>query len=239
MVISLNADGFKKRLAEFANAERAVHSLRFFKTGKGEYGEGDLFIGTTVPATRMVCHEFMNLSLEEIQKLLNSPIHEHRLGAVIILSEQFKKADDKTRKEIYDFYLTNVEAGRVNNWDIVDSSAHKIVGEYLAERDKDVLLKLAANSSLWARRVAMISTFAFIARGDASVSLELAEKLLGDKEDLMHKAVGWVLREVGKSCDERLLRHFLDKHVREMPRTMLRYAIERLPEATRRQYLLK
>lgn len=232
------AEDFQQRLREFANTDRARHSVLFFKTGKGEYGEGDIFLGATVPSTRKVCKEFAQLGLDEMQKLLNSAVHECRLGAVIILSEQYKKAkDDEIQREIYEFYLKNVRDERVNNWDIVDSSAHKIVGKYLLDKDKSVLFELARNDSIWQRRVAIISTFAFIDKGECSVSLELAEVLLYDKHDLIHKAVGWVLREVGKKCDEAILRDFLDTHAHHMPRTMLRYAIERLPETDRKAYL--
>lgn len=232
------AEDFQQRLREFADTDRARHSVLFFKTGKGEYGEGDIFLGATVPSTRKVCKEFAQLGLDEIQKLLDSAVHECRLGAVIILSEQYKKAkDDKTRQELYEFYLKNVRAERVNNWDIVDSSAHKILGEYLARKDKSVLFELARSDSIWQRRVAIISTFAFIDKGECSVSLELAELLLHDTHDLIHKAVGWVLREVGKQCDEAILHDFLDTHAHDMPRTMLRYAIERLPESDRKSYL--
>jgi len=229
----MKAEGFVKELAKYGSDNDASFLQRFFKTGPGEYGEGDVFIGARVPDTRKVCRKFKDLSLSEIQKLLNSPIHEHRLGAVIILTSQF----NKNRDEIYDFYLKNVRAGRVNNWDIVDSSAHKIIGPYLFNKPHDLLFELAGSNNLWQRRVAVISTFYFISKGDGSTCLALAEKLINDPHDLIHKAVGWMLREVGKRVDEAILLDFLDKHAHEMPRTMLRYSIEKLPEHKRLHYL--
>lgn len=226
-------EDFVTELNKYADDQRAVHSIRFFKTGKGEYGEGDIFIGSTVPDTRRVCKEFKNLPLVEIQKLLDSPIHEHRLAAVIILTDQFRN----NKREVYDFYLKNVYKGRVNNWDIVDSSAHKIVGPYLYDKPRDLLFELAESEDLWQRRVAIISTFYFISKGDASTSIELSEILLNDKHDLIHKAVGWMLREVGKRAGDEILLDFLNKNAVQMPRTMLRYSIERLPESKRRYYL--
>lgn len=226
-------EDFVTELNKYADDQRAVHSSRFFKTGVGEYGEGDIFIGATVPDTRKVCKMFKNLPLPEVQKLLDSPIHEHRLAAVIILSGQFKN----NQKEIYEFYLNNVYEGRINNWDIVDSSAHKIIGPYLYNRPRDLLLDLAVSEDLWQRRVAIISTFYFISKGDASTSIELSEILLNDNHDLIHKAVGWMLREVGKRIDDEILLNFLNKNAVQMPRTMLRYSIERLPESKRKYYL--
>lgn len=226
-------EDFVTELNKYADDQRAVHSSRFFKTGVGEYGEGDIFIGATVPDTRKVCKMFKNLPLPEVQKLLDSPIHEHRLAAVIILSGQFKN----NQKEIYEFYLNNVYEGRINNWDIVDSSAHKIIGPYLYNRPRDLLLDLAVSEDLWQRRVAIISTFYFISKGDGSTSIELSGILLNDKHDLIHKAVGWMLREVGKRIDDEILLNFLNKNAVQMPRTMLRYSIERLPESKRKYYL--
>ncbi|MEK9195844.1 MAG: DNA alkylation repair protein [Patescibacteria group bacterium] len=229
----MRAEDFELALQKYGSDSDASFLQRFFKTSPGEYGEGDVFIGVRVPDTRKVCKEFKDLPLVEIQKLLDSPIHEHRLGAVIILTGRF----GKNQKEVYAFYLKNVRAGRVNNWDIVDSSAHKIIGPYLFDKPRDVLFELADNENLWQRRVAIISTFYFISKGDSSTALELAEKLLNDPHDLIHKAVGWMLREVGGRVEENILIEFLDKHVCEMPRTMLRYAIEKLPESKRQYYL--
>lgn len=222
-----------RELNKYADDQRAVHSSRFFKTGVGEYGEGDIFIGVTVPDTRKVCKMFKNLPLSETQKLLDSPIHEHRLSAVILLVNQF----GKNQENIYKFYLKNVYEGRVNNWDIVDSSAHQIVGGYLYNKSRDILFELADSENLWQRRIAIIATFYFIKKGDASTTIELAEKLLKDDQDLMHKAVGWMLREVGKRVGEEILLDFLNTNAVQMPRTMLRYSIEKLPESKRRYYL--
>ncbi len=229
----MTAEDFEVALAKYGSDSDAVFLQRFFKTGPGEYGEGDLFIGAKVPDTRKVCREFKNLPLLEIQKLLNSPFHEHRLGAVILLVNQFKS----NQKEIYDFYLKNVYAGLVNNWDIVDSSAHQIVGGYLIDRQRDIIYELAQSEKLWEKRVAIIETFHFIKNGDSSTTIDIAEMLLHDKHDLIHKAVGWMLREVGKRVDEAILIDFLDKYANHMPRTMLRYSIEKLPEHKRQYYL--
>ena len=211
---------------------------RFFKTGPGEYGEGDQFLGLTVPDTRLVAKKFKDLDFEDLAKLFNSPFHEARLCAAIILNLQFKEAKTSPqRKKIFDFYLKQVRAERVNNWDIVDVSA-PWMGVYLLEVDDPMplLIKLSTSKSLWQRRVSMILTFALIRAGDLEPTLIIAEALLNDKEDLIHKAVGWMLRELGKK-DVMLLRGFLKQHSHEMPRTMLRYAIERLPESERKRWL--
>ncbi|MBI5357649.1 DNA alkylation repair protein [Candidatus Saccharibacteria bacterium] len=226
-------EDFVAELAKYADDQISAHSSRFFKSGEGEYGEGDQFIGVRVPITRKVCKDFKDLPLGEVQKLLDSPIHEHRLAAVIILTDQFQK----NQKQVYDFYLKNVYSGRVNNWDIVDTSAHKIVGPYLLDRPRDLLFVLAESENIWQRRVAVISTFYFIKLGDASTCIEIAEKLLNDDHDLIHKAVGWMLREVGSRDGEEILLDFLNKNAVHMPRTMLRYAIEKLPENKRQYYL--
>ena len=211
---------------------------RFFKTGPGEYGEGDQFLGLTVPDTRLVAKKFKDLDFEDLAKLFNSPCHEARLCAAIILNLHFKEAKTSPqRKKIFDFYLKQVRAERVNNWDIVDVSA-PWMGVYLLEVDDPMplLIKLSTSKSLWQRRVSMILTFALIRAGDLEPTLIIAEALLNDKEDLIHKAVGWMLRELGKK-DVMLLRGFLKQHSHEMPRTMLRYAIERLPESERKRWL--
>lgn len=212
---------------------------RFFKTAPGQYGEGDLFLGGTVPQTRAVAKKFKDLDFEELTKLFNSPFHEARLCASIILNLQFKAAKTpQQRKKIFDFYLKQVRSERINNWDIVDVSA-PWMGVYLLEVDDPMplLIKLSTSKSLWQRRVSMILTFALIRAGDLEPTLIIAEALLNDKEDLIHKAVGWMLRELGKK-DVMLLRGFLRKHSHEMPRTMLRYAIEKLPEQERKKWLV-
>lgn len=233
----LTAAAFKDALQAYAKADDAAFLQGFFKTGPGQYGEGDVFIGVRVPQTRLVCKQFFALPLPEVKKLLASPVHEHRLAAVILLSNQYKKADETLKQEIFDLYMRALYDGRINNWDIVDSSAPAIVGEYLYERPRDLLVELAHSDSLWERRVAIIATFQFLKQGDPTTSLAIAEMLMGDKQDLIHKAVGWMLREVGKHIDRATLTQFLDKHAAHMPRTMLRYSIEHLPPAQRMHYL--
>jgi 3-methyladenine DNA glycosylase AlkD len=235
----MTAKEFAHALAAYATPERAAASGWFFKTGEGQYGAGDQFAGVRVPDIRTVSKQFVALSLSEVQKLLDSPIHEHRLAAVIILSSQYKKADVAGKQAIYDLYLTNVYKERVNNWDIVDSSAHFIVGAHLASHPSDILERLARSESLWQRRVAIISTFHFLRIGDPAPTLQIAQLLLHDKQDLIQKAVGWALREMGKHCDTKLLTDFLDRHAATMPRTALRYAIEHLSAERRRSYLIR
>jgi 3-methyladenine DNA glycosylase AlkD len=217
----------------------AEHSRRFFKTGPGEYGEGDEFVGVRVPATRRICRDFRDLSRAELALALASPVHEHRLAALVILTDQaaqaHRRGDLAARRSIFEFYIRH--RGRVNNWDLVDLSCREIVGEYLRDAGGEHRLRqLAGARSLWDRRIAIIATHAWIRNGELDLTFELAAKLLGDDEDLMHKAVGWMLRECGKR-DERALEAFLAKHVREMPRTALRYAIERLPAASRARWM--
>lgn len=220
----------------YANSQKAQHSMRFFKTGPGEYGEGDRFIGLTVPEQRMVAKQFTDLPLGDVEKLLHSEIHEHRLTALIILVNQYKKADNAQRKKIFNFYLKNTKW--VNNWDLVDTSAPGIVGAFVLENPakRSILYTLAQSGGIWERRVAIIATFAFIKIGSLEDVFEISKILLTDKEDLIHKAVGWMLREAGKQ-DEKQLRLFLDEHALNMPRTMLRYAIERFEPALRAKYL--
>lgn len=234
----MSVEKFIKELNKHANSYNAVFAQRFFKTGAGEYGEGDVFIGVRVPQTRKVCSEFKDLELSDIQKLFDSEVHEHRLAAGILLANQYKKSKKSVQKqEIYDLYLLNLQKGRINNWDIIDVTASHVVGEHLLNRPREILFELAKSDNLWERRASILSTFAFIKKGDPSTTLELAEILLHDKHDLMHKAVGWLLREVGKSVDEILLTRFLDKHAKEMPRTMLRYSIEKLTQNQKRHYM--
>jgi len=236
------ADEVKAALAAVASADDAVFLQRFFKTGPGQYGEGDVFIGVRVPATRAVMKRFPGLPLEQIGILLESEVHEHRLAGLIALNGAFARAsaartrDDGARERIAAFYLGAVRSGRVNNWDLVDASAEFILGEYLFDRPRRLLFDLAVRPELWQRRVAVLTTFGFVKHGDASTTLELAALLLGDPEDLMHKAVGWMLREVGKRVDRNLLTRFLDEHAAAMPRTMLSYATEHLEPAVRAAY---
>jgi len=217
-----------------ANPEQAKTLLRFFKTGKGEYGEGDKFLGIKVPVSRKIAKQFKDLSFEEIQELLNSKIHEERLIALFILTEQYRKGNGEHKKVIYNFYLRN--AKRVNNWDLVDLSAEKIIGAYLLDKDKKVLLRLAQSKNLWERRIAIMSTFHFIKNGFYDTTFAISDMLLKDEHDLIHKAVGWMLREIGNRnlAEEE---KFLKKNYKTMPRTMLRYAIEKFPEKKRQVYL--
>ena len=223
-------------LKKNSNAEKAKLLSGFFKTGKGEYGEGDIFLGITVPVQREIAQEFEDLGMGEIQQLLDSMVHEKRMIALFILVDRFNTADEKTKKETFDFYLKNTQ--NINNWDLVDLSAPKIVGEFLIDRNREILRKLAKSEDLWGKRIAIISTYAFIRENDFKDTLKIAEILINDKHDLIHKGVGWMLREVGKR-DEEMLIDFLDKNHRVMPRTMLRYAIEKFDEGKRKEYLNK
>ncbi|MBK5195425.1 MAG: DNA alkylation repair protein [Proteiniphilum sp.] len=231
----MKATSIKEQLQQLGNPEKAHHSAYFFKTGKGEYGEGDRFIGCTVPETRNVAKINRFTPVTELEKLLADEMHECRLCALIILVEQFKQADELKRKEIVDFYLSRT--ARVNNWDLVDLSSYHIVGEWLKEKeDRTLIYRLAASRLLWNQRIAVVSTVAFIRNNDFDDTLRLSEMFLTHKHDLMHKACGWMLREVGKR-DEKTLTGFLDNHHAEMPRTMLRYAIERLSADQKRKYM--
>ncbi|MBI5056604.1 MAG: DNA alkylation repair protein [Nitrospirae bacterium] len=221
-------------LRKLASPEKADILSRFFKTGKGQYGEGDVFLGIKVPEQRRVAKQYPDLPLSEIKKLLHSKIHEERLVALLILIIKYGKAGDEGKKAINDFYLNNTK--RINNWDLVDLSAPNISGDYLIDKDRGVLYKLANSESLWERRIAVMSTFAFIRKNDFEDTLRIAEILLRDRHDLIQKAVGWMLREVGKR-DQAKEEAFLKKHYKAMPRTMLRYAIERFEEGKRRAYL--
>jgi 3-methyladenine DNA glycosylase AlkD len=227
-------------LKSFSKKGRVSDLARFYKTGPGEYAEGDVFLGGSVPQTRSVAKKYQNLELTEVEKLFNSPFHEARLCAAIILNLQFKAAKKtQDRKKIFDFYLKQVRAERINNWDIVDVSA-PWMGVYLTEV-KDpmpLLIRLSKSKSLWQRRVSIILTFALIRAGDLEPTITISKALLKDDQDLIHKAVGWMLRELGKK-DVMLLRGYLKEHSHEMPRTMLRYAIERLPEKERKKWLLE
>jgi 3-methyladenine DNA glycosylase AlkD len=225
-------------LRAFTKKARISDLARFYKTGPGEYAEGDLFLGGTVPQTRSVAKKYQNLELKEVEKLFNSPFHEARLCAAIILNHQFEKSKQpQDRKKLFQFYLKQVKANHVNNWDLVDVSAPRM-GAYLSEIDDPMplLLKLSKSKSLWERRVSMILTFALIRAGDLEPTIIIAETLLKDDQDLIHKASGWMLRELGKR-DVMMLRRFLANNSHEMPRTMLRYSIEKLPESERKKWL--
>ena len=229
-------DQIKNELSRLSDPYRARKSSRFFKTGKGQYGEGDLFIGITVPEQRKIAKKYDNLSLDDLQELLNSKIHEHRFIALVILISKYRKAEEPGKEEIFVFYLKNTK--NVNNWDLVDLSAPRIVGNYLLDKKRSVLYKLVKSNSLWERRISILSTFAFIDNNDFEDALNISGLLLHDKHDLIHKAVGWALREIGKR-DQNVEEQFIAKHHLHMPRTMLRYAIEKFDEKKRKKYLTK
>jgi len=207
---------------------------RFFKTGPGEYAEGDKFLGIKVPVLRGIARQHQDLPLKEAEKLLHSPLHEERLVSLLILIFHFNKGDEAEKEHIYKLYLRSTKY--INNWDLVDVTAKFIIGAFLLDKDKDVLDKLAKSKNMWERRIAILSTFHFIEKGEFRDTMRIAKTLLNDREDLIHKAVGWMLREVGKRS-LKTEEDFLKKHYKEMPRTALRYAIERFPEKKRQAYL--
>ncbi len=226
----------RKEIQKSADPEKAKILQRFFKTGAGEYGEGDVFLGIFVPKQREIAQGFWEkLDSNDLQKLLNSKIHEERLISLLVLIKKYEKADGNLKKKIFDFYLRNTK--NINNWDLVDSSAPRIVGDFLIDKNRKVLYTLAKSDSLWERRIAIISCFAFIRNNDFKDGLKISEILLNDNHDLIHKAVGWMLREIGKR-DLEVLERFLKKNYKKMPRTMLRYAIERVEEGLRKKFLL-
>ena len=229
-------NNLKKDLARFGNPKNAKILSGFFKTGRGQYGYGDVFLGAKVPETRIVAKKFNKLNLKDLKKLLSSKVHEERLCALLILIHRFKQSDSKNKKIIVDFYLQNTQ--KVNNWDLVDLSADKILGNYLIDKGKSVLYRLVKSQNIWERRISIVSTFAFIRNNKFDDTIKISEILLNDQHDLIRKAVGWMLREIGKR-DEKVLIKFLDKHYRKMPRTTLRYAIERLDEKKKEFYMGK
>jgi 3-methyladenine DNA glycosylase AlkD len=228
-------DDLRKEVELSANPEKADILQRFFKTGPGQYGEGDVFIGIVVPLSRKIAKKYANLADEDILILLKSKIHEERLIALLILIFQFEKGDEQKKEQVFQLYLQHTAF--INNWDLVDLSAYKIVGAHLDERPKEILYNLAQSKNLWERRISIVSTFHYIRQGEYDDTLAIAGILLNDRQDLIHKAVGWMLREVGKRCSEEAEEIFLRKHSREMPRTMLRYAIERFSPEKKRLYL--
>lgn len=230
-----NLQSIRSELHSLANPEKAKHLQRFFKTGKGEYAEGDKMLGITVPAQRKLALKFKELSLADVTKLLQSKWHEERLTALLILVYQFQKGDERKQQKIFKLYLDNTPY--INNWDLVDTSAEFIVGPWLEEKDKSLLVELAHSELIWERRIAMLATFHHIKKGKPDWALKIAEILVEDSHDLIQKAVGWMLREVGKRCSLEAEEAFLKKHHRKMPRTMLRYAIERFEEPRRMKWL--
>lgn len=227
----------RNELRAAADPEKAAFFPRFFKAGPGGYAEGDKFLGVTVPNQRTIAKKYKDLPLKDIEKLVMSQWHEERLTGLLILVAAYKRGDQTTKQEIYDFYLAHT--ANVNNWDLVDSSAEHIVGPYLDKRPEKMktLMSLAKSDLLWERRIAMLSTFHYIKQGRPDEALRIAELLLNDKHDLIHKAVGWMLREVGQKCGEDILKGFLAEHYKVMPRTSLRYAIEKFPSDARAKYL--
>ena len=230
----MTAGSVRREFRRLADPEIAAHSARFFKTGKGEYGEGDRFLGIRVPATRKAARQYRAAPLRSVNALLKSRYHEERLLALLILVAKYTRGDAEERESVFENYLAHRRY--INNWDLVDSSAHKIVGPQLQDEPRGLLYELAASDNLWDRRIAVIATFHFIRHDDFGDALRLAEMLLDDEHDLIHKAVGWMLREIGNR-DGAVEREFLKMHYRQMPRTMLRYAIEKFPARERKAWL--
>ncbi len=230
----MTARDFIAELNALADPVRAKNSAWFFKTYDGGYGAGDKFIGLRVPVIREVCKKYKQLPLPEIEKLLESPIHEHRLAAVIIMTIQARRANADDKKALYDLYLRRHD--RINNWDLVDTGCRDVVGAWLEDKSRQPLYKLAKSKSIWERRTAIVSTSQFISHNDFGNTFAISELLLNDKEDLIHKAVGWMLREAGKR-DQQALKEFLDKHAATMPRTALRYSLEKFGSDDKAHYM--
>lgn len=223
-------------LRQLATDEKRIVLQRFFKTAPGQYGEGDRFLGVTIPLTRIVAKKHSAMPLNEIIELLQSEWHEVRLCALLMMCERFKKGDSATRKDIFNYYIENTE--RINNWDLVDLSAPTIVGGYLMDKPRDLLYRMTESELLWDNRIAIVATLAFIKHKDSDDTYRLALKMMNHKHDLMHKAIGWMLRESGKRDDDRRLFNFVDEYRKRMPRTMLRYAIEKFTDEERK-YLMR
>jgi len=224
----------RRKLQQLGSKDKAKVLQRFFKTGPGEYGEGDVFIGVRVPDLRKLVKEYQDITIKEVMQLLRSSIHEERLFALLILVSKYSKGNETVKKRSYELYLQNTKF--INSWDLVDGSAQHIVGAFLMDKSKEPIYRLAKSNSLWERRIAILSTFHFIKHDNYSETLKISKILLTDEQDLIHKAVGWMLREIGKrhiSTEE----IFLKKYYKRMPRTMLRYAIEKFPESKRKKYL--
>lgn len=230
----MNLQTIQSEMKKLGDPQKAAHAQGFFKTGPGQYGEGDLFLGIRVPEIRKMAQNGPDLTLKQVTRLLHSKFHEERLLALIILVLQYDRGDENKRRNIYTLYLENTQF--INNWDLVDASAHLIVGPWLQDRPRDVLLTLAKSDLLWERRIAIMATFHFVRRNEYQDTLKIAAMLLQDGHDLIHKAVGWMLRETGNR-DRDIEEQFLQKHYQIMPRTMLRYAIEKFPEELRLGYL--
>ena len=226
----------RKDVQALANPKKAKLVQGYFKTGPGQYGEGDIFLGLTVPQSRSIAVKYKDLAYLEISALLKSKNHEERFIALVILIHNYKYGNEKDRKKIYNFYLKHLRY--INNWDLVDLSAHSILGAWLMDKDRKMLLKLATSQNLWSRRIAVVATYHFIKYEKSSAwTFKIAEILLNDKHDLIHKAIGWMLREIGKNISHEEEEIFLKKHYKNMPRTMLRYAIEHFDPALRQAYM--
>ena len=228
------AKDIKQHLQKLSDQKQAAILQRFFKTGPGEYGYGDIFLGIKIPVLRKLIPNYKDTSLSQIIKLLQSKIHEERMFALLLLVDSYQRTDQEQKEKIYNSYLKNTAS--INNWDLVDLSAPKIVGHYLYDKDKSILYHLCKSANLWEKRIAIIATFYFIKQHQFEDTLKIAQEFLNEKHDLMHKATGWMLREVGKQ-NLKAEEDFLKKHYRIMPRTMLRYAIEKFPEPKRQRYL--
>ena len=228
----------KQELKSHASAPQGKILSRFFKTGKGEYGEGDIFLGIKTQIKRQVAKKYKDLKIKQVEKLLQSRFHDYRSTALVILTLKFQKSDDNLKKQIFNLYLKNTKY--INNWDLVDVSAPKIIGDYLIDKPqkRKILYKLAKSNNLWEKRISILSTYAFIKNNQFNDTLKISRIVLRDEHDLIHKAVGWMLRELGKK-DQKIEEKFLQKHYQTMPRTMLRYAIEKFPEKKRKFYLKK
>lgn len=234
---TFTAQKVEQSLKKHGSKKKAETSTWFFKTGKGQYGYGDVFLGVTVPEQRKIAKQYFELPFTEVTKLLKSKYHECRLTALLILVHQYKSGNEKTKEKIAKFYLKHTKY--INNWDLVDLSASYILGDYLFDKDRNVLYKLAQSKNIWEKRIAIVSTHYFIRKGEVFDTLKLAEILLIDTHDLIHKAVGWMLREVGKRVSRPVLVSFINLHIKEMPRTALRYAIEHFSKEERRAFLLR
>lgn len=228
------ANKIKLEISKYEDPNKAVFLQRFFKTGKGQYAEGDIFIGVNMPTIRQIAKKFNDANLIDIEQLLESPIHEHRMCGLVIMVNQAKKAKDTTKKELYNLYLKRTD--RINNWDLVDISCRDIVGGYLLDKSKKTLYKLAESDNLWERRIAIVSTWYFISHHQLDETFKISKMLLNDEQDLIHKAVGWMLREAGKK-DEKALKDFLNRYANKLPRTTLRYSLEKLPYLEKQYYM--
>jgi len=226
----------KQELKENSHLDKAKIYQRFFKTGPGQYGEGDKFLGLTMPEQRIIAKKYVDTPLNEIEELIQSPYHEHRMTGLIILTYKYLKADEELKKEIYNIYIKNYN--QINNWDLVDVTAPRIIGTYLLDKDRKILYDFASSNHLWKKRISIVSTYTFIKNKDFKDTIKISEILLNDTHDLIHKAVGWMLREMGK-IDEKELLNFLDKHHKKMPRTMLRYSLEKLDQNKKKFYMKK